>query len=207
MNIVKAQDRKYTMLGICDEGEIVMTTNPADVFLDKVVHTFALVKRLYGEPRGRGMCGLKYYNTSCVDYDFGHITQFDTWKAIVDNGLADCIKDREDNALRFALMSIYPIEKEVFDLLYEAYPNTRLDDILWKCRRLEAAKWALEHGANKDYEGLTIPMKAAVCSHRSESPDGDAIFKFAYECDPDEYWVKYLESTGSPWATSKQAVG
>lgn len=207
MNIIKAQDRKYKMLGICDEGEIVMTARPEEVFLQNVVHTFALIKNLYGEPRGEGMCGLKYYRTSCADYDFGHITQIETWQAIVENGLADCLKDKEDNALRFVLQSTYPIETEVFDLLYEAYPDTKLEDILWKCGRLEAAKWALDHGADKDYDGLTIPMKAAVCGHRRQSPDGDEIFKYAYGCDPDEYWEQYLEETDSPWARSKQTTG
>lgn len=180
-------DDKYTMLGIYDEGEIVMTSRPADVFLPKVVNTFALIRKISGGPRGEGMCGLKYYSTACVDFDYGHITEPETWRKIVDNGLADSIKDREDNALRYVLRSNKPIKREVFNILYEAYPETKLNDILWLCNRIEAAKWALEHGADKDYDGLTEPMQEVMARFTMDRYDGEEIFQFVYGCKSSDY--------------------
>ena len=175
---------EYIRLGIYDDGEVLLP-GPTDVFID-VVHDYALIRKINGLPIGNISAGIKVYDANSLDYDIGHITKAATWKAIVENGLADCIKDdEEDNPLRFVLKSKYPIETEVFDLLYKTYPKTELSDILWLCERLNAAKWALEHGADKDYDGLIWPMKEALA--RSENMESREIFHYVYGSKKDDY--------------------
>lgn len=183
--------KEFTMLGIYDNGEILTVDKPYGAFLPDAAETFALIRNIHGEPLGEVIHGVNAYNPSDVDYELGRITDLSTWKMILENGFADCLKDQEDNALRFLLKSRYPISSEIFDLVYAAYPETRLDDILWLCNRLKAAEWALAHGADKNYAGLVRPMKDVMAyQHNMESP---AIFECLYGCTQEEY-QKELEN-------------
>lgn len=175
---------EYIRLGIYDNGDVLLP-GPSDAFIDSV-YNYALIRKINGSPIGNTPIGIKVYDPNSLDYDIGHITKAATWKAIVENGLADCIADdEENNPLRFVLKSKYPIETEVFDLLYEIYPKTELSDILWLCERLNAAKWALEHGADKNYNGLIWPMKEALA--RSSNMESEKIFQYVYGSAKDDY--------------------
>lgn len=177
--------KKFTMLGIYDEGEILTVDKPYGAFLPDAVETFAFIRKIHGGPAGEVVHGIDAYSTSDVDYELGRITDLSTWQTILDNGFADCLEEREDNALRFLLKSRYPISSEIFDLVYAAYPKTEFKDILWLCNRLDAVKWALAHGADKDYDGLIHPMKDVMAyQHNMESP---AIFEYLYGCRQKDY--------------------
>lgn len=186
--------KKYIILGIYDEGEVLITREPEKVFIQDMVSDFALIKSIKGEGRALDVAGLKAYSIKNVDFDLGNITKLSTWKAIMENGFADCVKDNADmNLLRFALKSKYPIDTDVFDFLLHEYPDTEIKDILWLCHRLNAAEWALNHGADKYYDGLRDPMKDVMAYDYARRVEGQAIFEFLYGCDPKEY-QEILES-------------
>lgn len=175
----------YIKLAIYDKGEIIVPISASDAFLD-CVETFALIKSINGEPLGDLMMGLKVYSTNAVNYDLGRITELSTWQALVKNHFTDFLSGMEDNALRFALSSAYPIPAEVFDLLYAAYPKTQLKDILYDCKRLEATKWAVGHGADRFYDGFTDPMQK-ILSWTKRGPEAEPIYWFLYNEDPKDY--------------------
>lgn len=180
---------EYSYLAIYDEGEIVAVNDPSEAFLD-CVETFALVRSFNAPPAGELMMGLKAYRTSVVDYDLGRITELSTWQALVKNGFTDAYrdayKDTGNNPLKFALKSNYPIPVSVFDLLYAVYPDAQIEDVLVCCNRLEAAKWAVEHGADKFYDGYRESMQDML-SYTGRCPEAREIFKYLYEQDPEEY--------------------
>lgn len=176
---------EYTGLAIYDQGEIVTTSCTSETFLD-CVETFALIKKLPDVPLGHLSMGLTAYSTTNTDYDLGRITELSTWQAMVKNHFTDVLKDKEDNALRFALTSKFPIPTEVFDLLYAAYPETSLEDILYDCKRLEAVKWAMANGVDKFYDGFREPMQK-ILSWTKRGPEADAIYRYLYDTDPENY--------------------
>lgn len=187
-NVVTLPDmvsETYTQLGIYDEGEICIMPTPDRTFLQNVVDTFALIREIHGAPSGTVGMGITTYHVNSVDYDLAPITELSTWQAIVENGFADCLQDKEDNALRYVLKSKHPIDPAVFDLLYEAYPETKLVDMLHRCERLEAAKWVDAHGGDKYYDGLRYPMKTIMAMSRNY--EAKEIFKYLYDCEQEEY--------------------
>lgn len=175
--------QKYIQLGIYDEGEVIITRDPDETFLDATVD-FALIREVRGNGRP-GPFGMTYYDPRYVDFDVMYIGRPATWQAVLENGL-DALKDKKDNALRFVLESPYCIEPAVFDLLYGAYPDTPLRDMLYKCKRLDAAKWLLEHcPASRRYRGLAYPMKEVLAYARER--ESAEIFEYVYGCTQEEY--------------------
>lgn len=184
MSLEDDETGEYTAIGIYEKGDVITTQLPNEVFLPDVVEHFALIRKINGKGVQCNM-GLTAYRLKDVDCDIMPIQELETWEAILKNGFAECLEEKEDNALRFVLTSKYEIEPEVFDLLYEAYPDTDLKDILWKCERLEAVKWSLEHGADKHYDGLMAPMQDVIAySHALEADD---IFYYLYQCERTDY--------------------
>lgn len=176
---------KYEKVAIYEKGDIITTSAVGEVFLD-CTETFAFIKSINGEPLGEMMMGLTVYSPAVVEHDLGRITELSTWLALVGNKFTDGIKDNEDNALRFALMSSYAIPDTVFDLLYAAYPETELVDILYDCKRLDAVKWAVAHGADRFYDGFRDPMQK-ILSWTKRGPEAEAIYRYLYEEDPNDY--------------------
>lgn len=106
---------EYAMLGIYSKGEILVTKRPDQIFSQQVCDKFALIRNIEGEGRPVD-CYLTAFNPSSVDCDLMDVTDLSTWECIVDNGLADCVKDDEDrNPLWYVLTSRHPIGTEVFD--------------------------------------------------------------------------------------------
>lgn len=173
-----ANAKDYTSVAIYDNGEIVAVQRPDQVFLD-CTETFALIRKLPVSPTYSMSYGLTVDTTRNVDYDLGRITELSTWQALVKNHFTDALADKDENALVFTLSSLRPIPSEVFDLLYAAYPDTPLEGILYKCKRIEAVKWAVEHGADRFYDGYKYPMKE-ILAWAPRCPDAKEIFKFLY---------------------------
>lgn len=177
--------KDYTCVGIYDQGEIVMTRSTKEVFID-CTETFALIRKLPAEPLGTMSFGLTVYGTGNTDYDLGRITELSTWQALIKNHFTDALDNPKENALFFALSSRYPIPDEVFDLLYAAYPNTPLEGILYDCKRLDAAKWAVAHGADKFYNGYKYPMQELL-AWTKRGPEAEDIYRYLYDADPEDY--------------------
>lgn len=194
ISYLQRKKKEFTTLGI-DAGDILIA-GPRDAFLYDVVHSFALVRGIHGAPFHVSNMGIKYYDRHDVDLMSGSVGEVSTWRAIVENGLDASLNEdgEEDNALRYVLGLKNPVKTAVFDYLYSVYPDTKMDDMLWKCERLEAAKWALAHGADRDYGGLRIPLKDYLAN--SSAVEADKIFRYAYGVDRKVYQEKLNRKEG-----------
>lgn len=187
----ETEHEKYIQIGVFDNGEVCVMRNMDETFLQDVVYNFALIRKFHSGPSGEMMMGIKVYSPDSVDFDIMPITELSTWQVIVNNGFADCLKSKKDNALRFVLMSRHQIKQEVFDFLYETYPETELKDIIWHCARLDAVKWAEAHGADRHYDGLINPMQDIMAyQNKLES---DKIFQYLYGCTQEDHRKKLEE--------------
>lgn len=171
---------RYVRLAIYDNGDAVATQNADECFMDCTAD-LAFIKDIHGEPMKLDM-GLESYSRSTADFDVKPIGRVDTWRILQSHGWLDWKTGWNDaNPLRWALASPHVRDPEVFDYLLGLFPDTELTDMLWKVRSLQAAEWALAHGTDPYYDGLTSSMEITMRYVRI--PDADQVYKLAYGKD------------------------
>ena len=173
----------YIGIGIYDQGEIVTTRDPKKCFLE-CTWDLAFIRKLTGAPRS-GPMGLKYwarYFVDCVILDLDDVRAWDIahrngWLADV-RGSIDYDEPRR-TPLRWALENTRIQNPDVFDFLFEKYPDTKLDDMCWRAGTAAAARWLCQepHKADPYYDGLRHSMQSSTKAFpKPETPQILEIF-------------------------------
>lgn len=179
-----AMAEHYINLGIYDQGDVVVMPTTKQCFLD-CTWDLAFIKKLNGIPYD-GPMGMKYYPRSSVDCIILNLDDVRTWELAYAHGWLEDIRTTIDfrepdrTALRWALHNIRIHNTEVFDFLFEKYPETKLDDMCWQAGTAAAARWLCQdpHKADPYYTGLRYDMKSSTAAF--PKPETDEILAIFY---------------------------
>lgn len=168
---------EFKQIGIYEKGDVITVKNVKRAMLD-CTFDFALIREIKGEPVGPLTSTCMVYDGEDVDFEICNISKLDTWKKIVETSLLEGVDWGDKNPLEFVLTISFKIDDEVFDYLYSVFPDTKLESILYKIQRYNAAVWAHKHGADPYYKGFKTPMEEWL--RHNKYKDSKKIYEYLY---------------------------